>query len=282
VPTYGELLISGGASDTRLLIGRTDGGRRVTLVVRHLGDGNVADLHRMGHEGGRSGLMTMHNDNDRSDLTPEERDIAGSPGDLVTEQVVPPRRRSSTVMLSLRLERAVFDELNGIARRDGRTFSEIAREALRTYVVGHSQSATYPQRDHAASRAPAVRKVSESVQRTWTDDELRSALDRYEAGCRGAGMREKAWRSYVDYARRFLAWRTGDYAPRGVRLADRPVPRAAASIAELHRQATQYANVVQAAGRAQSTIDTYYGHAMFFVRWLDGDFEPGHRLRGLR
>jgi hypothetical protein len=39
VPTYGELLISGGASDTRLLIGRTDGGRRVTLVVRHLGDG---------------------------------------------------------------------------------------------------------------------------------------------------------------------------------------------------------------------------------------------------
>ena len=28
-----------GAPDTRLLIGRTDGGRRVTLVARHIGDG---------------------------------------------------------------------------------------------------------------------------------------------------------------------------------------------------------------------------------------------------
>ena len=29
----------GGAADTRLLIGRSDGGRRVTLVCRHLGNG---------------------------------------------------------------------------------------------------------------------------------------------------------------------------------------------------------------------------------------------------
>jgi hypothetical protein len=29
-----------GDPDTRLLIGNTDGGRRVTLVSRHLGDGN--------------------------------------------------------------------------------------------------------------------------------------------------------------------------------------------------------------------------------------------------
>ena len=29
-----------GDPDTRLLIGSTDGGRRVTLVSRHLGDGN--------------------------------------------------------------------------------------------------------------------------------------------------------------------------------------------------------------------------------------------------
>jgi hypothetical protein len=28
-----------GASDTRLLIGETDGGRAVTLVARHIGDG---------------------------------------------------------------------------------------------------------------------------------------------------------------------------------------------------------------------------------------------------
>ncbi len=95
-------------------------------------------------------------------------------------------------------------------------------------------------------------------------------------------MRDTAWRSYVDYARRFVAWRTGDYQPRGVDPGDRPVPRAAASTADLAHQAAAYAQQVQAAGRAQPTVDTYYRHAMFFIRWLAGDFQPGGRLRGLR
>jgi hypothetical protein len=222
--------------------------------------------------------MTMHDDN-RSNLMPHERQVAGDPGDLVSEDLVPARPRSTTVMVSLRLDRGVFDGLNRLAERNDRTFSETARDALRTYVFGPA-GAGYPSRDvHSASTG---RKVSENRQLLWTDDDLRAALDRYEAASRGAGMREKAWRSYVDYARRFVAWRTGNYWPRGIPVGDRPVSRTAASIADLVAQAKLYAQQVQAAGREQSTVDTYYRHAMFFVRWLNGDFEPGRRLGGLR
>jgi hypothetical protein len=223
--------------------------------------------------------MTMH-DNDRSNLTPQEREAAGEPGDLISEDVVPARPRSSTVMVSLRLDRAVLDGLNQLAERHRRTFSETARDALRTYVFGRAPSAPYPARD--AYPAGAGRKVSENQQLTWSDGDLRSALDRYEAASRAAGMREKAWRSYIDYARRFVAWREGDYWPRGRPVADRPVPRGEVSIADLAVQAKRYAQEVQAAGREQSTVDTYYRHAMFFVRWLGRDFEPGRRLAGLR
>jgi hypothetical protein len=39
---------------------------------------------------------------------------------------------------------------------------------------------------------------------------------------------------------------------------------------------------VQAAGREQPTVETYLRHAMFFIRWLEGAFQPGARLQGLR
>jgi hypothetical protein len=125
-------------------------------------------------------------------------------------------------------------------------------------------------------------RVSESGQTSWDDAELQVELQRWEAACRRAQMREKAWRSYVDYARRFLDWRTGDYWPRGVPVGDRPVGREAASTSQLREQAQRYARQVEAAGRERSTVETYYRHAMFFIRWLEGDFEPGARLRGLR
>ena len=47
---------------------------------------------------------------------------------------------------------------------------------------------------------------------------------------------------------------------------------------ELPIDARAYADDVAAAGRPEATIDTYLRHAMFFVRWLAGDFEPGGRL----
>ncbi len=44
-------------------------------------------------------------------------------------------------------------------------------------------------------------------------------------------------------------------------------------------QASRYAREIEAAGREKATIDTYHRHAMFFVRWLRGEFQPGGRLR---
>ena len=190
------------------------------------------------------------------------------PGDLVSEEAVPARPRSSTVMLSLRIERPTFDELSRIAERRGRSLSETAREALRAYVEGPSQDRTPSGQD------PAVK--------AWTDAELERALARYQDACRSARMRDSAWHSYLDYARRFLAWRRGDYRPRGIAPSGRPVPVRAVTTGDLRNQATAYAKDVEAAGRERPTVDTYFRHAMFFVRWLDGDFEPGARLTSLR
>jgi predicted nucleic acid-binding protein len=113
----------------------------------------------------------------------------------------------------------------------------------------------------------------------WDDADLLAQLARYEEACRAAGMRQNAIHSYWDYARRFLAWRVGDYRPRGATGRGRPVPAGPVSTADLERQAASYARAIEAAGREQATVDTYHRHAMFFIRWLRGDFAPGRRLR---
>ena len=110
-------------------------------------------------------------------------------------------------MISLRMNRRVFDDLSRIAQQGGRTLSETARDALQTYVDAHPVDTSYPRTEHGSARS--ARKVSENSQATWADEDLRAALGRYEAACREAGMRDNAWRSYIDYARRFLAWCTG-------------------------------------------------------------------------
>jgi hypothetical protein len=221
--------------------------------------------------------MTMHRKRERSDLLPDEREVVGMPGDLVTETRVPARPRASSVMVTLRVDRPTFDELGHIAKERGDTFSNTVRDALRNFLRSQPRDRQYPNRDHSS----AARRVSENIARRWSDDDLRAALVDYEVACRRNGMLEKAWRSYVDYARRFLAWRMGDYVPRGTMAPERPVPRSAATTSELRLQAGQYAYQVQAAGREQPTVDTYFRHAMFFIRWLEGDFDPGARLRGL-
>jgi len=113
----------------------------------------------------------------------------------------------------------------------------------------------------------------------WDDADLLAQLNRYEEVCRAAGMRQNAIHSYWDYARRFLAWRVGDYQPRGATASGRPVPSRSVTTADLERQAASYTQAIEAAGREPSTVDTYHRHAMFFIRWLRGDFEPGRRLR---
>jgi len=113
----------------------------------------------------------------------------------------------------------------------------------------------------------------------WVDDQLFAELSRYERESADAGMTRNAVHSYWDYARRFLAWRIGEYRPRGVPDEGRPVPRTPVSADELAKQAAMYGRAIEAAAREQATIDTYYRHAMFFVRWLRGEFKPGGRLR---
>jgi predicted nucleic acid-binding protein len=129
------------------------------------------------------------------------------------------------------------------------------------------------------------RRVSESrpdyveARGRWDDGELIALLDLYEDACRKAGMRPNAIHSYWDYARRFLAWRVGEYRPRGTTGHERPVPIGRVSADDLEQQAGMYARAIEAAGREPVTVDTYHRHAMFFVRWLRGEFEPGSRLR---
>jgi predicted nucleic acid-binding protein len=113
----------------------------------------------------------------------------------------------------------------------------------------------------------------------WDDDDLRAQLARYEEVCRAAGMRQNAIHSYWDYARRFLAWRVAEYQPRGATDDGRPVPIGPVNGTDLERQAASYAQAIEAAGREPSTVDTYHRHAMYFIRWLHEDFEPGRRLR---
>ena len=112
----------------------------------------------------------------------------------------------------------------------------------------------------------------------WDDADLSARLAGYEDACRSAGMRPNAIHSYWDYARRFLAWRVGEYQPRGTLNSARPVPEGPATAEDLEQQAATYARAIERAGREPATVDTYFRHAMFFIRWLRGDFQPGRRL----
>ncbi len=114
----------------------------------------------------------------------------------------------------------------------------------------------------------------------WTDKDLFSALGRYEQVCIANGMSQVSIDSYRIYADRFLKWRTGEYAPRGTaRPAGRPTA-ISVTIEELAADAKAHARSVEAAGLVKTGAAAYLRHAMFFVRWLDGTFEPGGRLRG--
>ena len=151
------------------------------------------------------------------------------------------------------------------------------------------------QLDEAKSQVKGARQAICSVKRrawlrpsqerkgagmSWTNEELFQALGRYEQECISAGMLPNAVHSYWDYARRFLEWRTGEYRPRGATTPARVATIRPVTVRDLANDAKAYASDVEAAGRNQATIDTYYRHAMFFVRWLDGEFTPGRRLSG--
>jgi uncharacterized protein with HEPN domain len=113
----------------------------------------------------------------------------------------------------------------------------------------------------------------------WNNEELWQALGRYEQECIDSGMTRISVHSYWDYARRFVAWRQGDYTPRGApSRPKRPPPPATA--ADLIAEAGEYVRELETAGLRSATVDTYHRHAMFFIRWLGGEFKPGRRLTG--
>ena len=52
-------------------------------------------------------------------------------------------------------------------------------------------------------------------QASYTLEELRAELLRFEAELRAAGLRESSVQTYVGRSSTFLAWLAGDYHPRG-------------------------------------------------------------------
>jgi len=196
--------------------------------------------------------MAMKHAPEKSDPMAVEKSLVGRPGDLVDEEFVPSRPRSSTVMFSTRIDRRTFEALSDLAETRGRTFSETVRHALRSFVarptddhldrlpragtaeVGQSAA------DIAAANEEAVEVGPVTARKAWTDEDLDQALKKYELTCRDAHMRDNASRSYIDYARRFLAWRKGDYRPRGTAGSGRPVPVRSATTPVLLEQAASY------------------------------------------
>jgi predicted nucleic acid-binding protein len=148
---------------------------------------------------------------------------------------------------------------------------------LLTEDLQHGAVIAGVQIENPLSMPEEPRRLSEQAARyaagaSWDDAGLRDALARYGATCAAAGMRRTASHSYWDHARRFLDWRAGLY-PRGA--ADRPVPSREVTSSDLRDEVDAYARAVAGAGLGAATVDAYRRHAGFFVRWLDGTFEPG-------
>lgn len=111
-----------------------------------------------------------------------------------------------------------------------------------------------------------------------SSDELFEELKRYERECEAAGLRPNSVFSYVDYARRFLSWRVGDYRPRQATGPERRPSRGPATVDDLMTDLKAYELDLRAASLQPNAVHTYLTHARQFIRWLDGRFRPGSRL----
>jgi hypothetical protein len=70
-------------------------------------------------------------------LSPREREVVGEPEDYEWDETVelPARIRSDMTQFSLRVERALLEGLQALAREQATSLSEIARDALDAYLV---------------------------------------------------------------------------------------------------------------------------------------------------
>ncbi len=55
------------------------------------------------------------------------------------------------------------------------------------------------------------------MENTWTLEDLKVDLERFEQEARAAGLAENSVRTYVDRSRIFLRWLAGDYQFQGPR-----------------------------------------------------------------
>lgn len=69
-------------------------------------------------------------------LSPSERAVVGSPEEYNWDDAVrlPARGRPAVTQFSLRIDKALFDELQALAKARGVTLSDVAREGLERYV----------------------------------------------------------------------------------------------------------------------------------------------------
>jgi hypothetical protein len=100
-------------------------------------------------------------------------------------------------------------------------------------------------------------------------------LDRYHQQLSDGPYSPYTVGSYLDYARRFLSWRAGDYAPRGMPMPpSRPVPPGRRDMPGLRSDLQQYEVILTAGGRRPGAIRTYIDNASRFVDWLEGSYIP--------
>jgi hypothetical protein len=115
----------------------------------------------------------------------------------------------------------------------------------------------------------------------WSDSDLLAALDRYQKQLSNGPYSPVTVRSYIDYARRFLSWRTGDYAPRGMPTPSRrPVPFGRRNLAGLRDDLRRYETVLTGARRQPGAVRTYIDNASRFVNWLDNKYAPAGSVTG--
>jgi len=107
----------------------------------------------------------------------------------------------------------------------------------------------------------------------WSHADLVSALVPYEVSLRTRGLAGVSVESYLSYARRFLRWRIGDYAPRGHHPRGRSLSRSRADIATLRAELGKYAKELAEAGLRPAAITTYTQTAALFLTWLERDWE---------
>jgi hypothetical protein len=49
------------------------------------------------------------------------------------------------------------------------------------------------------------------------------------------------------------------------------------TVADLRRELARFEAELRAAGLSENSVQTYVGRSAYFVRWLAGDYVPGHR-----